>query len=219
MSRILHRSLACRCRQLLVSRGFGGGMPIPEHSSSSIAGCNSSSKGFPSVAGWVPSLSSRIRSYGSSAVNSDDPDFDPTEARSAPSEKITRLVDEISSLTLLEVSDLTTLLKKKLGLGNMPMMPMMGGMMPGQGAGGGAAPAAEEKKVEKTAFDVRLEKFDAAAKIKIIKEVRTFTSLGLKEAKELVEKIPALLKKGVTKDEATQIIEKIKAAGGTAVME
>lgn len=97
------------------------------------------------------------------------------------------------------------------------MMPMMGGMMPGQGAG--AAPAVEEKKIEKTAFDVRLEKFDAASKIKIIKEVRTFTSLGLKEAKELVEKIPALLKKGVSKDEATQIIEKIKAAGGTAVME
>lgn len=82
---------------------------------------------------------------------------------------------------------------------------------------GAAAPKAEEK-VEKTAFDVRLEKFDAAAKIKVIKEVRAFTSLGLKEAKELVEKTPVLLKQGVTKEEANEIIEKIKAAGGVAVM-
>ncbi|KAL2632238.1 hypothetical protein R1flu_016924 [Riccia fluitans] len=154
-------------------------------------------------------------------VNSDESDFDPMEARSPPSEKILRLVGEISSLTLLEISDLTTLLRKNLGLPNIPMgTMMMGGMVPGQGAGGGAAAAApEEKKPEKTAFDVKLESFDASAKIKIFKEVRTFTALGLKEAKELVEKIPAILKKGVSKEEATQIIDKIKAVGGVASME
>ncbi len=108
----------------------------------------------------------------------------------------------------------------------MGMMPMgMGGMMPGMGmpgaAGGGAAgaPVAEEKKPEKTSFDVKLEKFEAASKIKIIKEVRAFTALGLKEAKELVEKAPTLLKQGVGKEEAEQIIEKLKAIGGTAIME
>lgn len=106
------------------------------------------------------------------------------------------------------------------------MMPMgMGGMMPGMGmpgaAGGGAAgaPVAEEKKPEKTSFDVKLEKFEAASKIKIIKEVRAFTALGLKEAKDLVEKAPTLLKQGVGKEEAEQIIEKLKAIGGTAIME
>ncbi|GAU22644.1 hypothetical protein TSUD_234660 [Trifolium subterraneum] len=77
----------------------------------------------------------------------------------------------------------------------------------------------EEKKAEKTAFDVKLEKFDAAAKIKVIKEVRAFTNLGLKEAKDLLEKVPTVLKQGVTKEEANTIIEKIKAAGGVAVME
>ena len=71
-----------------------------------------------------------------------------------------------------------------------------------------------EKAEEKTVFDVKLEKFDTTAKIKVIKEVRAFTSLGLKEAKELVEKVPV-----VTKEEADGIIEKIKAVGGVAVME
>jgi len=150
-----------------------------------------------------------------------EPDYDPTEARTPPSEKIQRLAEEISTLTLLEVSDLTTLLKKKLGLPTgMGMMPM--GMMPGMGmVGGGAGGAAveEEKKVEKTSFDVKLEKFDAASKIKIIKEVRTFTALGLKEAKELVEKAPIVLKSGVSKEEAEQIIEKLKTVGATVVME
>lgn len=150
-----------------------------------------------------------------------EPDYDPTEARTPPSEKIQRIVEEISTLTLLEVSDLTTLLKKKLGLPTgMGMMPM--GMMPGMGMmGGGAGGAAveEEKKVEKTSFDVKLEKFDAASKIKIIKEVRTFTALGLKEAKELVEKAPIVLKSGVSKEEAEQIIEKLKTVGATVVME
>ncbi|KAJ7297011.1 hypothetical protein O6H91_11G089300 [Diphasiastrum complanatum] len=155
------------------------------------------------------------------AAASEQEDFDPTEHRTPPSEKIHRLADEIASLTLLEVTDLSSLIKKKLGLPNMPMgMPMMmPGMMPGMMPAGEAAPQAEEKEPEKTAFDVKLEKYDAAAKIKIIKEVRTFTALGLKEAKELVEKTPALLKKGVSKEEALQIVEKIKAAGGTAVME
>ncbi|KAI4375823.1 hypothetical protein MLD38_013647 [Melastoma candidum] len=88
----------------------------------------------------------------------------------------------------------------------------------GGGAGAGAAKV-EEKKAEKTAFDVKLEKFDAAAKIKVIKEVRAFTNLGLKEAKELVEKAPVVLKQGVTKEEANDVMEKIKAAVGVAVME
>lgn len=88
---------------------------------------------------------------------------------------------------------------------------------PGSAAAGSAA--AETKEAEKTVFDIKLEKFDAAAKIKIIKEVRTFTDLGLKEAKDLVEKVPVVLKKGVTKDQGNPIIEKLKELGATAVLE
>lgn len=86
------------------------------------------------------------------------------------------------------------------------------------GAGSGSA-SADAKAAEKTAFDIKLEKFDAAAKIKIIKEVRSFTDLGLKEAKDLVEKVPAVLKKGVTKEEAGPIVEKLKELGATVVLE
>ena len=99
----------------------------------------------------------------------------------------------------------------------MPMMMvMMPGMVPGglKGKGGGAA-----KKVEKIVFDVKLKGFDAAAKIKVIKEVRSFTNLGLKEAKDLVEKSPTLLKKGMTKEEAEMIIAKMKEVGTKVSME
>jgi len=144
---------------------------------------------------------------------------DESEARTPPSAKVQRLAEDISTLTLLEVSDLTTALRQKLGLpAGMGMMPM--GMMPQMGGGsGGAAPVAEEVKVEKTSFDVKLEKFEAGSKIKIIKEVRTFTALGLKEAKELVEKAPVVLKSGVGKEEAELIIGKLKSVGATALME
>ena len=64
-----------------------------------------------------------------------------------------------------------------------------------------------------------MESYDAASKIKIIKEIRSFTDLGLKEAKDLVEKTPAIFKKGVSKEEGEQIIEKMKAAGAKVVME
>ncbi|KAK6922661.1 Ribosomal protein L7/L12, oligomerization [Dillenia turbinata] len=139
------------------------------------------------------------------------------------SENVAALVDEIAGLTLLEVSDLTEVLRKKLDITEMPvmavMMPGMGFGVKGPTKGGGGAVKGEEKKAEKTAFDLKLEGFDAAAKIKIIKEVRTFTDLGLKEAKDLVEKAPTLLKKGVTKEEAEKIIEKMKEVGAKVTME
>ncbi|KAL3527150.1 hypothetical protein ACH5RR_011806 [Cinchona calisaya] len=143
-----------------------------------------------------------------------------------PSAKVSAIVDELSGLTLLDVSDLTEVLRKKLQIEEMPVMAVM---MPGmgfsgagggvKGKGGGAAEQAEEKK-EKTAFDLKLEGgFDAAAKIKIIKEVRACTDLGLKEAKDLVEKAPTLLKKGVSKEEAEKIVEKLKAVGAKVTLE
>ncbi|KAG8659963.1 50S ribosomal protein L7/L12 [Manihot esculenta] len=142
----------------------------------------------------------------------------------ATSDKVAALVDEISQLTLLEISDLTEVLRNKLDIKEMPVMAVM---MPGMGfsgvkgvAKGGAGAAAKgEEKVEKTVFDVKLEGFDAAAKIKVIKEVRGFTDLGLKEAKDLVEKAPTLLKKGVTKEEAEKIMEKMKGVGAKVTME
>jgi len=113
----------------------------------------------------------------------------------------------------MEAAELTEALKDRLGITTAMMMPAGGG---GGGGGGAPAPAeaAEEAPPEKTSFTVRLEKFEAASKIKLIKEVRALTGLGLKEAKELVENVPKEIKTGVKKDEAESIKEKMEALGG-----
>lgn len=148
--------------------------------------------------------------------------FDSTEHRSPPSERVFTLVDELASLTLAESAELGPILMEKMGLKEMPTV---GYMKPGAAANLAAmsmkAPTAakEEKKQEKTVFELKLESYEAASKIKIIKEVRGFTDLGLKEAKDLVEKTPSIIKKGVSKEEGEQIIEKMKALGAKVVME
>jgi len=146
-------------------------------------------------------------------------------SQSQASEKVTAIVDEVMGLTLLEVMDLVEVMREKRGVNELPIMMLM---VPGMGVrgvprgapkGGGGGEGGEVKAAEKTAFDLKLEGFDAAGKIKVIKEVRTFTSLGLKEAKDLVEKVPAVLKQGVTKEEAESIIAKMKAVGAKVSME
>ncbi|KAL3327515.1 hypothetical protein AABB24_035278 [Solanum stoloniferum] len=145
--------------------------------------------------------------------------YDPYGPRPPPSDKIVQLAECIAALAPEERRQIGPLLREILRHPNLKQISVEGMDLGAMGGAGGGTAKAEEKKVEKTAFDVKLEKFDAAAKIKVIKEVRSFTSLGLKEAKELVEKAPAILKQGVTKEEANEIIEKIKAVGGVAVME
>ncbi|KAF5200674.1 50S ribosomal protein L7/L12 [Thalictrum thalictroides] len=155
----------------------------------------------------------------------DPANFDPTEHRSPPTARVWRLVDEVAALNLVEIAELSSILMKKL---QMKVTPVVGVMRPGaaavpglagMGVKGSGAAAKEEKKPEKTVFELRLESFEAASKIKIIKEVRSFTELGLKEAKDLVEKAPAVIKSGVSKEEGEQIIEKMKAIGAKVVLE
>ncbi|KAL9270048.1 Large ribosomal subunit protein bL12c-like protein [Drosera capensis] len=123
--------------------------------------------------------------------------------------KLERIANELLSLNKLERHDYSILFRLKLNLSSPSAAPSLSAA-----ASSGAVPK-EEAKAEKTAFDVKLEKFDAAAKIKVIKEVRSFTELGLKEAKDLVEKTPVVVKKGVSKEEAEAIAEKLKALGAT----
>ncbi|KAE8695150.1 hypothetical protein F3Y22_tig00110733pilonHSYRG00216 [Hibiscus syriacus] len=175
-----------------------------------------------------PIVSSSIQSSSSVNLaprrNYSTPSKQPT--KQDPSENFSKIVDEISGLTLLEVMDLTEVLRQKMDIKEMPIMAVMmpgmgfGGAMKGAGKGGDAGPGkVEDKKEEKMVFDVKLEGFDAATKIKVIKEVRGFTDLGLKEAKDLVEKAPTLLKKGITKEEAEKIILKMKEVGAKVSME
>jgi large subunit ribosomal protein L7/L12 len=91
--------------------------------------------------------------------------------------------------------------------------------MPGGEGAGQADAAAEAPKEEKTSFNLKLGAVDAKAKIKVIKEVRAITGLGLKEAKELVEKAPVVLKEGLKKEEAEAFIKLLADAGAEAKME
>ncbi|XP_023517705.1 uncharacterized protein LOC111781380 [Cucurbita pepo subsp. pepo] len=131
-------------------------------------------------------------------------------------QKLERIADDLLGLTKIERHDYAILFRLKMGLNKYG--PAVSGLSASGSASAGSA-SAVAKEAEKTVFDIKLEKFDAAAKIKIIKEVRTFTDLGLKEAKDLVEKVPVVLKKGVTKDQGNPIIEKLKELGATAVLE
>ena len=115
-----------------------------------------------------------------------------------------KIVDDLSSLTVLEAAELAKLLEEKWGVSAAAAVAVAAA----PGAGGGAAAAAEEK----TDFTVVL----AAAgdkKIEVIKEVRAITGLGLKEAKDLVEGAPKPLKEGVAKDEAEKIKGQLEKAG------
>lgn len=121
-------------------------------------------------------------------------------------EKLEELIKSIESMTVLELSGLVKALEEKFGVqANMPMM-----AMPAAGAAQAGAPAQEEK----TAFTVVLTS-PGPNKIAVIKEVRTMTSLGLKEAKDLVDASPKPIKEGVTKDEAEEMKKKLEAAGAT----
>lgn len=120
---------------------------------------------------------------------------------------INTIAEQIQGLTLLEASQLVKLLEEKLGVSAAAAAPVM---VAGGGAAAAAAPAAEEK----TEFSVVLTVV-GANKINVIKAVREVTSLGLKEAKDLVDGAPKPIKEGVSKDEAETIKKKFVDVGAT----
>ena len=118
------------------------------------------------------------------------------------SEKITNILEEIKSLTIIELADLVKAVEDEFGVSAAAPVGVVAV------AGGAAAPAAEEK----TEFDVVLKSF-GAKKLDVIKAVREITGLGLKEAKEMVEGAPKNVKEGVSKDEAESIKKTLEEAG------
>ena len=115
-----------------------------------------------------------------------------------------QIVDDLSALTVMEAAELSNLLEEKWGVSAAAPVAVAA-------AGGGDAAGAAEAKTE---FDVVL-KSAGDKKIAVIKEVRTITGLGLKEAKELVESAPKAVKEGAKKDEAEEIKKKLEEAGAT----
>ncbi|CDE04275.1 50S ribosomal protein L7/L12 [Anaerotruncus sp. CAG:390] len=127
------------------------------------------------------------------------------------SEKITAIVEEIKSLTILELADLVKEVEETFGVSAAAMTAAPAAGTAAPAAGGAAAPAAAE---EKTEFDVVLASF-GSSKLGVIKVVREITGLGLKEAKELVEGAPKTIKEGCSKDDAENIKKQLTDAGAT----
>ncbi|MBE2190155.1 MAG: 50S ribosomal protein L7/L12 [Desulfobulbaceae bacterium] len=125
------------------------------------------------------------------------------------SEKIEKLLEEIASLTLLEASELKKAMEDKFGV--TAAAPMMMGAMAAPAAA--AAPAEEEQ----TEFDVELTEA-GEKKLNVIKVVRELTGVGLKEAKDLVEGAPKVIKEGASKDEAMDIKKKLEEAGAKVTL-
>ncbi|MBI2432410.1 MAG: 50S ribosomal protein L7/L12 [Candidatus Hydrogenedentes bacterium] len=123
------------------------------------------------------------------------------------SEKLNSIIDSISELSVLELSELVKALEEKFGV--TAAAPMMMGAMPAMAGGGAAEAAADEGP---TAFDVIL-KEHGSQKIAVIKKVKEITGLGLKEAKDLVDAVPKAVKEKVPQDEANKIKEDLESAG------
>lgn len=120
------------------------------------------------------------------------------------SEKITKLIEEVKELTVLELSDLVSALEEEFGVSAAA-----GAVVVAAGAAAGGA-AAEEK----TEFDVVMTSF-GEKKLDVIKVVREITGLGLKEAKDMVEGVPSKVKEGASKEDAEEIKAKLEGAGAT----
>ena len=130
------------------------------------------------------------------------------------SPKVENVFQKILDLDMFEIHLVTELIAEKVGLNFNAAAMAAGGVGGGAGGGGAAvAGAAEEAAEEKTAFDLKLISFDAKAKIKVIKEVRSIAGLGLKEAKELVEGAPKTILKEMKKEELEGIAAKMKELG------
>ncbi len=129
------------------------------------------------------------------------------------SAKTDEILDSLKSLSLLEASELVKQIEDAFGVSAAASAGVVMAA-PGAAAGGDNAEAAEEK----TEFEVVLESFEASSKIKVLKEVRNATGLGLGEAKALVEAAPKTIKEGATKEDAEALKKAIEAVGGKVTL-
>lgn len=129
------------------------------------------------------------------------------------SAKTDEILESLKSLSLLEASELVKQIEEAFGVSAAASAGVVMAA-PGAAAGGDGGEAPEEK----TEFDVILESFDAAAKIKVLKAVRNATGLGLGDAKALVEAAPKVVKEGISKNDAEALKKEIEEAGGKATL-
>ena len=130
------------------------------------------------------------------------------------SAKTDKILDSLKSLSLLEASELVKQIEDAFGVSAAASAGVVMAAAPGAAGGGDSSEATEEK----TEFEIVLESFDAASKIKVLKEVRNATGLGLGEAKALVEAAPKTIKEGATKEDAEALKKAIEAVGGKVTL-
>tara|TARA_Y100001968_G_scaffold332299_1_gene389913 strand:+ start:425 stop:823 length:399 start_codon:yes stop_codon:yes gene_type:complete len=130
------------------------------------------------------------------------------------SKKTDEILESLKSLSLLEASELVKQIEEAFGVSAAASAGVVMAAPGAAGGGGEAGDAADEK----TEFDVVLESFDAAAKIKVLKEVRNATGLGLGDAKAMVEAAPKTIKEGMPKEEAEALKKAIEEVGGKVTL-
>jgi len=180
-------------------------------------------RGSEQLTGRINNKFSTLHGLRQSAVAEEAIKFPQSETTPANDKiylpKITTIVDQISSLNLLEVADLNELLKAKLKISDAPVM-MGGGMMQAATA---SAPAEEEDAepaaAVQTSFKITIEKFDDTKKVALIKELKAqMEGMNLVQAKKFVESCPAVVKADIPKDEADKLKTALEAAGATCVI-
>ncbi|KAI0079690.1 ClpS-like protein [Panus rudis PR-1116 ss-1] len=159
----------------------------------------------------------RPRWLATTAEASSSSTFAPPSATPADP-KLSKIVDDISGLTLLQAADLVSLLKTRLNIQEIAMP--AASAAPAAAAAPQEEAAVEEKPKEKTVFNVRLESFDAAAKPKLIREVKAMIpNLTLIDAKKFVESAPKVLKENLNKEDAEKLKKTFESLGAVVVLE
>ena len=148
--------------------------------------------------------------FNSSPPATEKPDVDP---------KIKNIVDQISTLTLLETSTLVNELKEKLNIPDIPMSVAGAAPAAAPAAAEAEAEEAKEEPEEKTIFGVKLESFDAGSKPKIIKEIKSLLGYSLVDSKKFVEATPKMLKENVAKEDAEKIKSTLEGLGAKVGLE
>jgi len=134
---------------------------------------------------------------------------------SSLSPKVDEIFDKILQLDTIEVHLLTELVNEKVGMKPLSDAERAAMARGGASAGNETAQGDEEEAPAKTSFELKLTGFDPKSKIKVIKEIRTITGLGLKDAKTLVEEAPKVVKEGIKMEEAEELKAKLEKIGGT----
>lgn len=168
----------------------------------------------------VRTVSRRTNSTEAAAVSADKLSMPPPDGLDRPANpKLSKIAEDISALNLLEVSELSSLLKKKLNLPETSFMPAMGMAMPAASSAEEDEDAAAPKKVQ-TSFKVKMVKFDEKQKVALIKEIKgLMEGMNLVQAKKFVESAPTLVKDDVSKEEAEKLKEALSKVGAIIEIE